>query len=148
MGLQDFILCIEMLLAAGAHHYAFNYKDFVSDEHNLYSPTSTHALAASDSASAANSVSAAASASSASAAGAAADGGGARPGAAPLVRSIFEAVNVSDIFLKDVRHVHAQVQKKRRMKLDEHLLQTSGTARHALTLILNAHLFPSHRITI
>lgn len=29
-GLQDFLICIEMFLAAVAHHYSFSYKPFVN----------------------------------------------------------------------------------------------------------------------
>lgn len=31
-GLQDFLICIEMFLAAIAHHYYFSYKDFATGE--------------------------------------------------------------------------------------------------------------------
>lgn len=30
--LQDFLICIEMFLAAIAHHYSFSYKPYVSPE--------------------------------------------------------------------------------------------------------------------
>lgn len=99
MGLQDFILCIEMLIASIAHHYAFNYKDF-SDPNSPSSLNPDGSVSPSLSSSGTT-------------------------GARPLVRSIFEAVNVSDIFLTDVRHVTAQVQKKRKRKTDQQLLQAA-----------------------
>lgn len=30
--LQDFLICIEMFLAAVAHHYSFSYKPFIPDK--------------------------------------------------------------------------------------------------------------------
>lgn len=34
-GLQDFIICVEMLVAAIAHHFSFSYQPFVTSEHNI-----------------------------------------------------------------------------------------------------------------
>lgn len=34
-GLQDFLICIEMLIAAVAHHFTFTYKPYVTAEHNI-----------------------------------------------------------------------------------------------------------------
>lgn len=34
-GLQDFIICVEMLIAAIAHHFSFSYQPFVTTEHNI-----------------------------------------------------------------------------------------------------------------
>lgn len=34
-GLQDFIICIEMLIAAIAHHFIFSYKPFIETDHNV-----------------------------------------------------------------------------------------------------------------
>nr|XP_039251089.1 transmembrane protein 184C-like [Styela clava] len=34
-GLQDFIICIEMLIAAVAHHFTFSYKPFIIQGHNV-----------------------------------------------------------------------------------------------------------------
>ena len=31
--LQDFLICIEMFIAAVAHHYAFSYKPYVDPEY-------------------------------------------------------------------------------------------------------------------
>lgn len=32
--IQDFLICIEMFLAAVAHHYSFSYKPYVSSVHS------------------------------------------------------------------------------------------------------------------
>ena len=69
--LQDFVVCIEMLAAAVAHHYIFSWKDF-------FDPSAPLIIA-------------------------------------PMFRSMFEIVNVSDVFVDDVRRIgrkHRHHEKK------------------------------------
>jgi len=72
-GLQDFLVCIEMFLAAVAHHYAFHYKDFVDPNRPLIGDQArVHNLTCA---------------------------------AAPLIRSLLQVVNVTDVYVGHVREV-------------------------------------------
>ena len=75
--MQDFVVTIEMVFAALAHHFYFSYKDF-------YDSTAPLIIA-------------------------------------PMFRSMFEVVNVSDVFVQDVnsiRQKHSQRKKKRQQHKD------------------------------
>lgn len=72
VALQDFIVCIEMLLAALAHHYAFSWKDFHDPEAPIH-----------------------------------------RIPGRPMLPALIEALNVSDVYVQDVRRVTAKSLKKK-----------------------------------
>ena len=75
--MQDFVVTIEMVLAAVAHHFYFSYKDF-------YDSTAPLIIA-------------------------------------PMFRSMFEVVNVSDVFVQDINRIrqkHEQRRKKRKQHKD------------------------------
>jgi len=75
--MQDFVVTIEMVIAALAHHFYFSYKDF-------YDSTAPLIIA-------------------------------------PMFRSMFEVVNVSDVFVQDVNRIrqkHEQRKKKRKQHKD------------------------------
>lgn len=66
--IQDFIVCVEMTLAAISHHYAFPYREFHDPNHRYV---------------------------------------------APLFRSLFDAMNVTDVYVDDVRNAHRRVKAAR-----------------------------------
>ena len=75
--MQDFVVTIEMVIAAIAHHFFFSFKDF-------YDSTAPLIIA-------------------------------------PMFRSMFEVVNVSDVFVQDVNRIrqkHEQRRKKRKQHKD------------------------------
>lgn len=79
---QDFIVCVEMCVAAVAHHYAFKYSDFHDTEVGRTVP--------------------------------------------PLMRSFFDVVNVTDVYVHDVKRV---VQSRQRNKEPAETRETLIAAR-------------------
>jgi len=71
VALQDFIVCIEMLLAAIAHHVAFSWQHFYDASIHASQPRQ------------------------------------------PLFRALVEAIDVTDVYVSDVRHVTAKARKRK-----------------------------------
>ena len=88
--LQDFVVCIEMVLAAVAHHYFFTYKDFYDASAPLIIQ--------------------------------------------PLFHSMFEAVNVSDVFVDDVQRIRRKHKNREKRKEERRRASEGGAGTLAGTL--------------